>query len=335
MDNASTDRSAEIARAHGARVVAEPRRGYGSAYLRGFAEATGEHVVMLDADGTYPAEKIGDFVALLEQGADFVMGNRFAGLMEKGAMPFMNRYVGNPVLSGLTRMLFRVRVQDIHCGMRAFRRSKLPELALQTPGMEFATEMVVKALDAGLAVRQVPIPYRPRIGESKLNPFRDAWRHVEYMLVFSPAVTFLWPGFALLALGLLIQVALLSGPTHLFRTWDVHTSLGGLTATLAGTLLVVLGVISASYAGKIGMRFRHSPLARAVSLMGDAPVRVVGALLAVVGGGTWLAVAWQWAASGFGALAAVPQLAFASSLLVAGLALLSAAFIVHAIRLSP
>ncbi len=334
VDNGSTDRSASLAEAAGARVVGESRRGYGSAYLRGMGEARGEHIILLDADGTYPSEMIGDFHRLLQDGAELVMGNRFAGRMEEGAMPFLNRYLGNPVLSGMTRLLFRVGLKDIHCGMRGIRKTSLPPLALQTPGMEFATEMIVKALDQDLRVVEVGIPYRPRIGESKLMPLRDAWRHVEYMLVFSPALLFLWPGAALLLAGLGIQILLLAGPRMVFfHTWDVHTSLAGVAACLTGSTLLGLGTVCTAYAWSIGMRFRHSPLARLLGRTGDRPLRVLGLSLLLTGGGMWAAVALQWFLTGFGALAAVAYLALATSLLAAGLGLLGAAFLIHIIRL--
>jgi glycosyltransferase involved in cell wall biosynthesis len=336
VDNASTDRSAEIALAHGARVVCETRRGYGSAYLRGFREARGEFVVMLDADGTYPAEMLGEFVRVLrDDNADLVVGNRFAGKMEDGAMPFMNKYVGNPILSGLTRTLFQVKLKDIHCGMRAFRRSKMNEIDLRMPGMEFATEMIVKSLDGDLVTREVGIPYRPRTGESKLNPVRDAWRHIEYMLVFSPTFLFLIPGALLTLFGLLVQAVLISGPRHIFfRNWDMHTNIAGLSAALFGLTLVSLGVISASYAWSIGMRFRHSFVANAVARRAPKVVRYVGMLMLVVGAVWWLVLIGQWVASGFGSFAAIPPLSMATTLLTGGLELIGTAFIMHLIGLA-
>jgi glycosyltransferase involved in cell wall biosynthesis len=334
VDNGSTDRTADIARRAGARVVTEPRPGYGAACLRGLTEAEGECVLLLDADGTYPVEMVGDFVRALRDGADVVLGNRFGGQLERGSMPLLNRYIGNPILSGMTRMLFRAPLTDIHCGMRGIRRDRVAALDLRMPGMEFATEMVVKALDQGMRVREVSIAYRPRLGPSKLRPLRDAWRHAEYMLVFSPSVLFLWPGILLFLLGTGLQVVLLSGPRMLlFRTWDVHTNLAGLTAALAGSTLIVLGIVAATFAWSIGMRFRHSAVARAVAKAGDRPVRIAAVLLALAGGAMWVAVIARWVASGFGSLAAVPYLSLATTLLTGGLELLVAAFLVHIIRL--
>lgn len=334
VDNASTDRSGEIAAAHGARVVVETRRGYGSAYLRGFAEARGRYIVMLDADGTYPVEQVPAFVALLRQGADMVVGNRFSGAMEKSAMPFLNRYLGNPVLSGMTRLLYRLRLMDIHCGMRGIRREALPALELRTPGMEFATEMIVKAADHDLKIREVGIPYRPRVGESKLNPLRDAWRHVEYMLVFAPATLFLLPGLLLFLFGLGTQLLLLSGPREvLFRTWHFHTNLAGLAATMTGATLIALGIVSCAVAWSMQMRFRHSPVARWVATLKGRTIRLAGLALALTGATIWVSIAARWILSGGGTLDALPSLSLATSLLAAGVETLGVAFIVHVIGL--
>jgi hypothetical protein len=335
VDNGSVDRSAAIAAERGARVVSEPRRGYGAAYLRGIREARGEFVIMLDADGTYPVELVGEFARLLREGADLVVGNRFSGRMDQGAMPLLNKYVGNPILSGLTRALFHVRLRDIHCGMRGFRRQKILDLDLRMPGMEFATEMIVKALDSDLTVKEVGIPYRQRVGDSKLHPFRDAWRHVEYMLVFSPALLFLLPGLTLTALGFLIQLLLVTGPRWIaFRTWNVHTNVAGLAAALFGLTLFSFGLITAGYAWSIGMRFRHSAVARLAARRGAVPSRYVGLAFTVAGASWWLALIGRWAASSFGALAEIPQLSLATTLLTGGLELVGAAFILHLIGLA-
>ena len=335
VDNRSTDRTAEVAARAGARVVTEPRPGYGAACLRGLREARGECLLLLDADGTYPAEMVAEFVhAMREGGADIVLGNRFGGLMERGSMPLLNRYVGNPILSGMTRILFRAPLTDIHCGMRGIRRDRVAALDLRMPGMEFATEMLVKALDQGMNIGELTIPYRPRLGPSKLRPLRDAWRHTEYMFIFSPSMLFLWPGALLYLLGTGLQVLLVSGPRMLlFRTWDVHTNLAGLAAALIGSTLIVLGVVAAAFAWSIGMRFRHSPVARALARGGDRPVRIAAILLALTGGGMWGWVIVRWVASGFGSLAAVPYLSLATTLLASGLELLVAAFLVHIMQM--
>src|SRR5215218_6513098 len=192
-DNGSDDGSAALAETAGAIVVHEPRRGYGRAYLAGFAAARGDYIVMVDADLTYDFEEIPHFVSELDAGAELVMGNRMENI-QPGAMPWMNRYIGNPVLSGFLKMLYRTKVRDAHCGMRAVRSDALQRLELHTDGMEFASEMVIRAAKADLDVREFPIALHPRGGESKLNPFNDGWRHLRLMLLHHPTFLFLVPG---------------------------------------------------------------------------------------------------------------------------------------------
>src|SRR5215470_17704518 len=190
------DGSAEIAARAGARVIHEPRRGYGSAYLRGFAEARGRYLVMGDADDTYDFSRIADFIAPLEAGGcDMVMGTRLRGTILPGAMPWSHRWIGNPILSGMLKLLYHTRISDSHCGMRAFTRDAYERMNLRTTGMEFASEIVVNSLRARLRIHELPITYHPRIGESKLSGFRDAWRHVRFMLMYAPSYLFQLPGF--------------------------------------------------------------------------------------------------------------------------------------------
>ena len=182
VDNGSTDGSGELAAAAGARVVEEPRRGYGSAYLAGFRAASGYFVVMGDGDGTYDFSEIPRFIAELQAGADLVIGSRLLGQIRPGAMPWLHRYVGNPLLTGVLNMRFNTSVSDSHCGMRGFRRDVLPRLGLRTTGMEFASEQLIRFSKLGLEIREIPIEYRPRLGESKLSSFRDGWRHLRLLL---------------------------------------------------------------------------------------------------------------------------------------------------------
>ena len=278
VDNGSTDSSAEVAAAHGATVVSEPRRGYGSAYLAGLDAARGDYLVMADADDTYPLDELPEFVERLESGDDLVIGSRFKGTIHGDAMPFLNRFVGNPILTGLLNVLFGVKVSDAHCGMRAVRRDALPVLDLHSTGMEFASEMVFKAYRRGLAVSDVPIDYYPRVGESKLNRFGDAWRHVRFMLLYSPSWLYLVPGAILLLLGLAGMLVLAAGPIDVFgRTWQIHTMLGFVAMTLIGAQVIQLGVFARTYARvRIGERDallerlgRHlTPRARASSPAG-------------------------------------------------------------------
>ena len=211
-DNASEDRSAELAAAAGARVVHEPRRGYGSAYLAGFAAARGKYIVMGDADLTYDFNEIPRFVEQLDAGADLVMGDRMDNI-QPGAMPWLHRYVGNPILSGILNFFFRTGIRDAHCGMRGLRRDGLPAMDLRTTGMEFACEMVIRASKERLDIREFPIEYHPRGGESKLSSFRDGWRHLRFLLVHSPTHLFMIPGAVITVLGALIALIVLRRST--------------------------------------------------------------------------------------------------------------------------
>ena len=199
-DNGSTDGSADLARTAGATVVHEPRKGYGSAYLAGFAAARGDYIVMADADLTYDFAEIPRFVEQLDGGAQLVMGDRMDSIHD-GAMPWMNRHIGNPLLSGFLNLLYKTNVRDVHCGMRALRRDALPALDLNSTGMEFASEMVIRAAKLRMDIREFPIEYHPRGGESKLSPFHDGWRHLRLILVYSPNALFIVPGLVMLLTG--------------------------------------------------------------------------------------------------------------------------------------
>src|SRR5438105_15261261 len=192
-DNNSEDDSAVIAERAGARVVVERRRGYGSAYLAGFGAARGRYIVMADADLTYDFNEIPRFVAALEDGAEMVIGDRMDNI-QPGAMPWLHRYVGNPILTGLLNLFFSTGVKDEHCGMRALRRDVLTRLDLRTTGRELALEMVIRASKERLRIAEFPIEYHPRGGESKLSSFRDGWRHLRFLLVHSPTHLFILPG---------------------------------------------------------------------------------------------------------------------------------------------
>jgi glycosyltransferase involved in cell wall biosynthesis len=302
VDNASTDRSAEVAAEHGAIVVREERPGYGSAYLAGLAVARGDFVVMGDADETYPMRDLAPFVERLAAGDDLVMGSRFEGTIHGEAMPWLNRHVGNPILTGLLNVLFGVKISDAHCGMRAVRRDALETLDLHSTGMEFASEMVFKAFRRKLRVSEIPIDYYPRVGESKLNRFGDAWRHVKFMLLYSPSWLYFVPGAVLLLIGVVGAIALAAGPvTILGRTWQIHSLFLCMFAILLGTQVVQLGIFARAFA------FAH--LGETDGLVERARERLrlehglaAGGLLLLAGILTLLVIFVSWAIDGFGAL---------------------------------
>src|SRR5438552_747753 len=246
VDNGSEDESAELARRAGATVIDEPRRGYGSAYLAGFAAARGDYVVMIDADLTYDFEEIPRFVHELDEGAELVMGNRMQSV-QPGAMSFLSR-IGNPLLSGFLNLLFRTPVSDAHCGMRAIRRDVLPVLALQATGMELASEMVIRAARGGLDIRELPIALHCREGESKLSPFRDGWRHLRLMLVYHPNFLFLFPGALVGAIGTVLMTLVFARASLFGHLFFIHTLIGGSLLVVVGTQLVGFGLCGRSYA---------------------------------------------------------------------------------------
>jgi glycosyltransferase involved in cell wall biosynthesis len=246
-DNGSTDGSPELARAAGANVVRETRKGYGSAYMAGFNAARGTYVLMGDADDTYDFTEIPRFLEPLEQGADMVIGNRMANI-HSGAMPWLHRYIGNPILTGLLNLFFRTGVSDAHCGMRAFRRDLLPALDLRTTGMEFASEWVIRASKLGLDIREIEIEYHPRKGESKLSSFSDGWRHLRFLLIHSPTWLFLVPGALLVVAGLLGGLVVLTGVNVLGREWDLHALIAAALTLIVGAQVIQFGLFARAYA---------------------------------------------------------------------------------------
>lgn len=244
-DNGSTDGSQQIAIAEGARVIAVPTRGYGAALMAGIEAARGKYVLMADADASYDFGHLPRFLAKLEQGNDLVMGNRFSGEIKPGAMPPLHRYLGNPVLSFIGRLFFGIPVRDFHCGIRAVRRDAILDLNLQTTGMEFASEMIVKSSLAGLRIAEVPTTLSPdgRSRPPHLRTWRDGWRHLRFLLLFSPRWLFFYPGVITFFTGLLISLWLLLGPQTVGRwTFDVDTLTYALGLVLIGAHISVFAV---------------------------------------------------------------------------------------------
>ncbi len=330
VDNGSSDRSAEVAAAAGARVIRETRRGYGSAYLRGFEEARGRFLVMADADTTYDLSDLARFVEPLVRGeCDLVMGNRLGGEILPGAMPWSHRWIGNPILSGMLRLLFRTRIADAHCGMRGISREAYRRLGLRTTGMEFASEMVVGALREGLAIREIPITYRPREGESKLSGLRDAWRHVRFMLLYSPSHLFQLPGLLLMALGAFLVLALAGGPRMLFgHRWDYHPLLFGAIALIVGYQLVLFDTFAKTFSVGAGLARPGAWIRRFFRLFSLERGLVAGALVFLAGLGLEAKIVLDWLRAGGGELMAVRGVVIGMTAMVLGLETLFGSFLV-------
>ena len=330
-DNDSDDASAELARAAGARVVHEPRRGYGSAYMAGFAAALGTYVVMADADLTYDFAEIPRFVANLDDGADLVMGDRMDNI-EPGAMPWLHRYVGNPVLSGILNLFFKTGIRDAHCGMRALRRDVLPRLDLRSTGMEFASEMVIRAGKEKLDIREFPIHYHPRGGESKLSTFRDGWRHLRFLLVHSPTHLFIVPGVLMAVLGSLIAAVSMTHVAVFGRQWELHTMIAGALLMIVGTQVLALGLCAHAYGTYfMGEKDRWFDHMRARYRLEHG--LVLGGTIAGFGVLAAAVIVGRWIASGTGELSEERLAVLAATLMIVGIQIFFSSFLLSILGL--
>ena len=331
IDNGSDDGSGRLAAAAGARTVNEPRRGYGSAYLAGFAAARGRYIVMADADLTYDFNEIPRFLGELEAGADVVIGNRMKNI-RPGAMPWHHRYIGNPLLSGFLNLLFRTGVDDAHCGMRAVRRDVLPQLDLRTTGMEFASEMVIRAAKEKLDVRQFEIEYHPRGGESKLSSFRDGWRHLRFLLVHSPNYLFIFPGAAMATIGALIELIVVSRLGIFGREWDIHALIAGALLAIVGTQIVALGICAHAY-GTYFMNEQDRWFDRMRARFRLEHGLLLGAVITLAGVvvGTFIMV--DWISHGFGRLSEERLAVVAATLIIVGIQIFFSSFLLSILGL--
>lgn len=304
-DNGSTDGSRDIATANGARVAPIDERGYGAALAGGIAAARGRFVIMGDADDSYDFSRLDAFVSALRDGADLVMGNRFLGGIAPGAMPWHHRYIGNPVLSAVGRLFFHTPIRDFHCGLRGFSRAAILALKLRTSGMEFASEMVVKATLAQLDVREVATTL-DKDGRSRpphLRSFRDGWRHLRFLLLFSPRWLFLYPGMALLWIGLVVGAILLPGPVRYGNvSFDVHTFLVAALCIIVGLQSISFAIIGRRFASRYGFIPRSGSYDRLLEALTLERVLLVAVLLML---GGLAALVWgvtEWAERDFGPL---------------------------------
>ncbi len=305
-DNGSSDGSQQIARDHGARVVDIPVKGYGAALIGGMEAAAGKYVIMGDADDSYDFTTLDPFVERLRAGDELVMGNRFRGGIEPGAMPPLHKYLGNPVLTWIGRALFRSPIKDFHCGLRGYNRQSMLDLELKTTGMEFASEMVVKSTLAGLQVSEVPTTLS-KDGRSRpphLRSWRDGWRHLRFLMIFSPRWLFLVPGLAALAIGVLGSFLLLFGPTRIGGVgFDVASQMYLAGLAIVGYQGVLFAILTKLYAEREGFRLPRSRsfawFAKRATLESFS---LVGAASIVVGIVVFVIQIFAWGQAGFGAL---------------------------------
>lgn len=303
VDNGSTDSSAQIAAQRGARVLSQPIRGYGAAYIKGLDEAKGQYLIIADADDTYDFYQIPEFVALLEKGHDFVMGNRFKGGMAKGAMTWSHKYIGNPMITFVFKTFFKSKFSDVLCGIRAFTKEAYKKMDLKCLGMEFGTEMILSSELKGLKTAEISTNYFPRKGVTKLNSFRDAWRYLRFMLLYSPNWLFILPGAILFIGGFLALI--LSGWGNfslLGHKFDVHAMIFFTFFSLLGFKIINLGFFAKSYSFTEGFKEKDFFLQKVYESFTLEKGIFLGFVVFTLGGVLGIQVVIKWVKSGFGPL---------------------------------
>ncbi len=336
-DNGSTDGSSELAREHGARVVHVEARGYGNALGEGIREASGKFIIMGDADNTYDFSDVPRFLAKWREGYELVLGNRFRGGIKPGAMPWLHEHFGNPAITWILNTFFHGNIGDAYCGMRGFSRALYERADLRCTGMEFALELIIKAMKLGAPVAEIPITLWPgkRGRRPHLRTFHDGWRSLRFMLLYAPNWLFLLPGATLFLLGVMIVVWLLPGPRHLGRIEvDLHTMLFGAMFALTGAQIISIGLFAKVFS--LTERFSHSQhsLERWLSRLTLEQGLIVGALLTVAGGSAAVWLLWKWIASGFGHLYDVRVVIFLSLCFLIGVQVTFASFFISMLGIS-
>jgi len=299
VSDSSIDKSPEIARKEKVILVKHDKEGYGIAYLEAFKHARGKYIFMADCDGTYDFNEIPNFLNSLKQGYDFVIGNRFAYSHEKGAMPWSHKYIGNPILSGLLRLFFGTTIKDSYCGMRAIKKQALERIDLQTTGMEFALDMVIKSLKYKLRIKELPIHYHKRIGNSKLKTLLDGWRSIRFMLLYSPLYLFFIPGFILFFIGITTLIWFsFTDPVLFGKTFYLHPMFLSAGLVIVGYQLITFSVFAKTYA--IFHLNETSPLTKFYKYITIENASITGILIAIAGAIIYLTVLIKWINSNFG-----------------------------------
>ncbi|MGI6373874.1 MAG: glycosyltransferase family 2 protein [Patescibacteria group bacterium] len=331
VDNNSTDRSAEVVRDWQStlpelRLVQESREGYGHAYLRGLDEARGEYIFMADADGSYNFHDLPRFIRELESGADLVVGNRFSHQISQKEMPWLHRYLGNPLLSGLVRKFFNIKIKDIHCGARALRADVLKNLKLYTGGMEFASEMIIRAAKENLAITEIPIKYRERLGDSKLQSFTDGWRHLRFILLYSPLILFFIPGAIIFSLGLILNIIFYFHTPIIFGIQlYFHPMFLFSLMIILGYQLMIFGGFSKVYA-ITHLGDSHQLIEKMFKQITITRVLLLGVIITIIGLVFYSTIFYHWLASGLDSLSKEKESILMLSLMVVGLQTIFSAF---------
>lgn len=334
-DNGSTDRSVEIAKSLGARVVNQPLRGYGNAYLKGFASARGQYFIMGDADDTYDFLLIPEFIdALINQGYDFVTGSRYIEGFEDKSMPLLHRFLGNPALTAVLNLFFGTKYSDVYCGFRGFSRQAYEQIEPVSPGMEFNLELAINAGLASLKTKEIPIKLHPRKGESKLRTFRDGWRSLRMMLLYCPNKVFLAPGIILLTLGMLIHILVLLGVVQYEgRSLGVVTGIFGTIFSVVGFEILSLGLHAKTYSWS--RRFdRHNPkLKKFYKIFKLETGLLFGVTLLTAGSLILTRIVWLWLQSNLAPLPNPEWASFAATLVILGLGTMFSSLFISAMSM--
>jgi len=326
VDNGSTDSSCNIVREKQVKLIEEKEIGYGSAYLKGFEVAKGKYIFMADSDGSYDFDEIPNFINYLRQGYDFVIGDRFKGEIEKEAMSWFHKYIGNPMLSGVLRFFFNAKIHDVHCGMRAIRKDLLKQLNLRTTGMEFASEMIIKAIKNNLKIKEISINYHKRKGESKLKSLADGWRHLRFMLLYSPLFLFFLPGIFLFLIGLISLIWMYFGSPEILgiKLYNYPMFLSALLIII-GYQLIIFALFAKTYAVfHLGDRPAFERIYRYVTI---EKASISGVIITLLGAIIYITIFLKWLNAGFGALQEFKNSIIALTLIVIGIQTIFSSFI--------
>lgn len=331
ISDSSTDNSYKIAKKFAAhstfniKIIKHDKIGYGNAYLEAFKHIDGDYIFMADCDGSYEFNEIPNFLESLKQGHDFVIGNRFEGSIEIGAMPFSHKYIGNPTLSLLLRLFYGTKIKDSHCGMRAIKTNDLKKLNLQTTGMEFASEMIIKALKNKLMIKQHPINYKKRIGISKLKTFSDGWRHLRFMLLYSPLFLFFLPGFFIFLIGILsLFWFYIKNPSIFGFTFYFHPMFISSLFVIIGYQLIIFSVFAKTYA--ITHLGEKSELEKFYKYITIEKASVIGILAIVTGLTFYISILYEWVSSNFSSLNEIKNSILALTLIILGIQTIFSSF---------
>ena len=326
VSDSSFDKSPQIALEENVVLLKHNKEGYGIAYMEAFKIAKGEHIFMADADATYSFEEIPNFINQLRQGTDFVIGNRFSGEMHKDAMTFSHKYIGNPILSFILRLFFNTKIRDSQCGMRAIKNECLKKLSLQTTGMEFASEMIIKAIRNNLKIKELPIGYYPRKGKSKMKSLPDAWKHIRFMLLYSPLFLFFIPGLIIFLSGIISMLWLYFGIVKIFGiTFSYHPMFFSAMLAIVGYQIIIFSgfakIYSITHLGEKNKIFEK--LFKYITIESAG---IAGFIAIITGSAICVFIVTKWIAFGYGDLNEIKNSIVALTLLTIGIQTIFSAF---------